>query len=128
MRKILVIDSSTLKGHHEIYLHEIISILIAEHYFVYFFCEQNSVIFEKLDEIEKKSCQSLNINFSKLEKLFIKLTVEVNRQLTRLFSKPLLSIIIQLFIVKNLRKQIGSLVPIFFYILLVFILTYRSGY
>lgn len=109
MRKILIFDGSTLKGHHEIYLRKFLSILTSSEYKVYLYCENNSYIIQTLDKKEKELCEALEIQPSILEKALFKIFLITDLILAELissFPNSYLSRIIPLILVKNLQKQI----------------------
>lgn len=113
MRKILVVDFSTLKGHHEIYFIKFIKVLAENNYITYFSCVDNSRISKIYDN---ENCISLVVKLSILEKAFISF-ISFMDCLAYLFFRTykfnILSVI-SLIWIKNLQNQIGYEVPVIF--------------
>lgn len=115
-QKILVIDISTWKGHHEIYFKKILLSLLEQDYFVYAACEDNADLQSWIDHLNIENCIVLNVKLSLAQKLFFKILSIIDRGLEKLTKKILykFSSISSLLFAKNLLKKIGNDIPVFF--------------
>lgn len=116
MKHILIVDTSTLKGHHEIYFQKILATLTKNGYFVYGYCEDNNLIANKLTKEQLSLCQFLEFSFSLLDKILFKVLVFLDKiKIFYYLFNYNFSSIIPLLCVRHLIKKVAEEdVPVFF--------------
>lgn len=71
MKKILLVDFCTWKGHHEVYFMRILKILAAHNYFVYASCTENQELRNNIRQQSLDNCQVVDVHLTLIDKILI---------------------------------------------------------
>lgn len=71
MKKILLVDFCTWRGHHEVYFMRILKILVVHGYFVYASCTENQDLRRNIDQQSLDNCQVVDVRLTLVDKILI---------------------------------------------------------
>lgn len=115
-QKILLIDISTWRGHHEIYFKKILNSLIKQKYSVYATCADNTDLRKWITNSSFQNCHVVDFKLSFIQKILYKSLVIIDGLIKEILKKPnyRFSSICSVLFANNIISQIGTDIPVFF--------------
>lgn len=116
MKKILILDFCTFKGHHESYFMMVLSVLSTNGYYVFSNCADNQKLKENIYSQDVQNCQVIDLNLSSCDKLLRRSLVFFDRIIQNLPFRTYFKFaeLCNLIATNRLLDQIGEKIPVFF--------------